>query len=481
MIYDYIIIGSGGAGLFSALSIEDNKKVLVLTKGLKEKNNTYYAQGGIATSVSKEGIASHIEDTLKAGIGKCNKKAVETLCSKSIEIIDELISLGFQFDRDSDGNLMYTKESAHSINRILHSDGDATGRELHGFLLKLVEKKKNVTILDDSLVTDMLLKDDICHGVTAFVDDKFENFYAKYIFITTGGVGSIFKYHTNSKGVDGELHGVCIKNKIELENMYLMQFHPTVFVENRYARKLLLSEALRGEGAYVLDDDGNRFLFDYSKDGELSTRAVTSRAIYDFEQNKKKRAYLGFENFSQKFFETRFPNIYHALKKFGYNVPKDKIPISPAFHYTIGGIKVDIDGVVDGYKNLYAIGEVASNGVHGANRLASNSLLELFVFSKMAVAHSQNLNLKHKIDEFDTKEFVLFKKQDKILKDDLRLLMWQKVGIIRNDEELLEAKEQIKSMLKKDIGYMLELKLLVSLNIIESAITNPSLGAHYKI
>ena len=392
VVYDYIIIGSGGAGLFSALSVDSSKNVLIITKGLKDENNTYYAQGGIATSVTKDGISSHIEDTLKAGMGKCNSDAVEILCSKSIEIIDDLISLGFKFDRDSDGNLMYTKESAHSRNRILHSDGDATGRELHKFLLTTVEKKSNITILDNSLVVDLLLKDNICHGVTASIDNSFKNFYAKYIFIATGGVGAIFKYHTNSKGVDGELHGICIKHKIKLENMYVMQFHPTVFVENGYSRKLLLSEALRGEGAYVLDGDNNRFLFDYSKDGELSTRAVTSRAIYDFEENKKQKAYLGFENFSKTFFKSRFPNIYHALKKFGYDVPSDKIPISPAFHYTIGGIKVDIDGVVDGYKNLYAIGEVASNGVHGANRLASNSLLELFVFSKMAVTNTKKVN-----------------------------------------------------------------------------------------
>ena len=480
MDYDYIIIGSGGAGLFSALLVDDNKKVLLVTKGL-EKCNTYYAQGGIATSVDENGIESHIEDTLNAGAGMCSKEAVDILCNQSIEIINKLVNMGFKFDVDIDGNFMYTKESAHSINRILHSGGDATGREIHQFLLQKVEEKSNITIFKESLVADLLLEDDICYGATIYIDGEFKNFYSKFIFIASGGVGGIFKYHTNSKGVDGELQGICINNEIELENMHLMQFHPTVFVENRYGRKLLLSEALRGEGAYILDEDDNRFLFDYSKDGELSTRAVTTRAIFDFKQKNRKNTYLGFENFTKEFFIKRFPNIYYALSEFGYNLPEDKIPISPAFHYTMGGIKTDIDGVVGRYSNLYAVGEVASNGVHGANRLASNSLLELFVFSKRAVEHSQKSDFTIGVKSFVTKSFDLVKDGDSKLKQDLRQIMWKKVGIIRKNEELLEAKGEISLMLQMEIGYLLKLKLLVSLSIIDDAITNESIGAHYKI
>ncbi len=476
--FDVIIIGAGIAGLNASALFNKNQKVLVICKDNSWNCNTFYAQGGVAVAIDKDDINSHIEDTLNAGAGLCDKEAVKILCKDGVKAIQNWIDRGFEFDKDKNGNLLYTKEAAHSKSRILHAGGDATGRYMHLFLMK---ENKN-TLLYKSTVTDLLIEGDICYGVKVMHGGEIKNFYAKNVIIASGGIGSLYEYHTNSKSISADLHGICVDRGIKLQDMEMLQFHPTAYIHNRGARKQLLSEALRGEGAYIVDEKGRRFLFDYDKRGELSPRNIVSRAIYDYRQKTNLEIYLNFDNFTKEFFKKRFPTIYFNLKDLGFNLPSDNIPISPAFHYAMGGIKTNLDAKVEGFKNLYAIGEVASTRVHGANRLASNSLLEAIVFSKRAVDSIKNSSFDFKIKEFSQKEDILIKDGDKKIKNELRSKMWESAGIIRTKEGLKSTLEWIEERLDQKRGKLLKLRLLTSKVIIKSAIKREkSLGAHYIV
>ncbi len=475
MIYDYLIVGAGIAGLYAALNIPSNKKTLILAKDPLWECNTFYAQGGIATAVDSDDVALHIEDTLKAGAGLCNREAVEILSRNSIAVIEDLLARGFEFDTDEKGNLLFTKEAAHSRARILHAGGDATGRELHRFLLQQTE----ATVLEGVVVIDLLIEDDIAYGVCVRQGAREFTIYAKNISIASGGIGSLYEYHTNAKMISADLQGIAAMRGLPLKDMEFTQFHPTVFVYNTRARKYLLTEALRGEGATVVDERGERFLFEYDPRGELAPRDIVSRAIYRH-QKKGHKVYLNFSAFNEEFFKKRFPTIYRNFQNLGFNVPKEQVPISPAFHFIMGGIATDTWGRVEGMQNLYAIGEVACTGVHGANRLASNSLLEGLVFSKRAVEDSLINEFSYTPKEFAIEKRQLVKSEDAKFKSLLRKTMWEKVGIIRKPSELQEAKDIVTQIANKPIGYLLRLRLASALAIIEAAIARKkSVGAHY--
>jgi L-aspartate oxidase len=479
MIYDYVIIGSGVAGLNAARYIPIDKKVLIVCKKSPWECNTFFAQGGVASAVDESDIASHVEDTLIAGVNQNDKKAVEFLSKHSIEVIKDLINGGMKFDTNAKGQLAYTKEAAHSRSRILHADGDATGRELHMFLLKNCPHE----VKTNSIVIDILVKNKIAYGVHILNGEKDEIIYAHNTIIASGGVGSIYRYHTNSTTIAGDIQGICLEKNIKLKDMEMMQFHPTVFVDSPDARKQLLTEALRGEGAIIEDEDGYAFLKDYHKDAELAPRDVVSRAIFDYSLKTESKIYLSFKNFDKQFFKKRFPNIYKDLKDCGFDLPFERVPISPAFHYSMGGIEVDLNSKVGKYENLFAIGEVACTGVHGANRLASNSLLEGLVFSKSCVEYA--LKKDFKIDENKLKDikqpyYELQKKPDKAIKNALRDLMWKKVGIVRTRQNLIDTLDEINSYLEEDLGRLLYLRLLTAKSIIQSAIDRKvSIGAHF--
>ncbi len=477
MRYDVVIVGAGVAGLFAAMHLPKNLKVLLINKRETFKCNTFYAQGGVALAKDENDIPSHIEDTLNAGDGLCNKEAVEILSKHSREVIDELIDAGFEFDKDTHGHLLYTKEAAHSTNRILHAGGDATGRYLHHFLLE----KNPHPMLFNVRVVDLLIKDGECFGVTVLENRKLRNIYAKNVILASGGVGSLYEYHTNAPTISADMQGLCLEKGIKLENMEMMQFHPTVFVDSNLAQKMLLTEALRGEGATIVDQNGYRFLFEYDKRGELASRDIVSRSIFLYVQKTGSKVYLDLSNFDELFFSKRFPNIYKRFKAIGYDLPNERIPISPAFHYAIGGIKTDTFARVPNVKNLYAVGEVASTGVHGANRLASNSLLEGLVFSKRAVTDIlKMIDKDKKFVEFGVTEDVMSYKEDKAKKNMLRDIMWKKVGVIRTKKGLFEAKEQIQELLNEKIGRLLRFRLLTAKKIVEDAINRKeSIGVHY--
>lgn len=476
MKYDVIIIGAGVSGLYAAMHIPHSKKVLIINKRETFKCNSFYAQGGIALAIDKNDIPLHVKDTLEAGAGLCNEDAVKVLSESSREIIDDLINSGFEFDKDKDGNLLYTKEAAHSKERILHAGGDATGRYMHYFLLE----QNPHPMLTDARVVDLLIKDGECYGVTVLDHRESRNIYADNVIIASGGVGSLYEYHTNAPCISADMQGLCVLKGIPLDDMEMMQFHPTVYVDNNSAQKLLLTEALRGEGATVEDEKGRRFLFDYDERGELASRDIVSKAIYDYNKKTGMQTYLSFKNFDHVYFTKRFPNIYKNLQLLGFDVPKQRVPISPAFHYAIGGIRTDINGAVQSVKSLYAIGEVASTKVHGANRLASNSLLEGLVFGKRAV---EDMFKKGHVKEdvrFEVSNEIMSYKEDKERKNLLRRIMWENVSIVRTKSGLNSALNQINALLNEKIGKLLKFRLLTAKEIVVAALArDESIGVHF--
>ncbi len=476
--YDVLIIGAGIAGLYAAMRLPESMDVLVVCKDVPWECNTFYAQGGMVTALDEDDIPVHVEDTIKAGVFHNNKEAVEIMSETSLETTPDLINRGMEFDKDANGNILYTKEAAHSVERIVHAGGDATGRHMHYFMMVQNRHK----LQKNTLVYDLLIDSGRCYGVKAMVNYTPETIYADNVIIASGGIGSLYALNTNSRTVSADIQGICVEKGIGLSDMEFMQFHPTVYVDTPYARKLLLTEALRGEGAHVVGEDGERFLFDYDDRGELAGRDIVARGIFDYRRKTGKNAYLDFSMFDKKWFKERFPNITHTFKGLGYDFPKDRVSISPAFHYANGGITTDTDGAVAGIERLYAVGEAACTGVHGANRLASNSLLEGIVFAKRAAEHimGQKPCLK-KIPSFD-KDYdnILHKENDKQYKHKLREIMWKDVGIIRTQDGMIEAKNFIYDIKNREIGRLLELRLNTASAIVSAALNRKeSLGSHY--
>jgi L-aspartate oxidase len=432
----------------------------------------------MVTALNEADIPIHVEDTMAAGAYHNDKEAVEILSRTSLSTTADIIAKGMEFDKDAEGNILFTKEAAHSVERIVHAGGDATGRYMHYFMMvqNMHQLQKN------TLVYDLLIENGRCYGVKASVNYEPTTIYADDVIIASGGIGSLYEFNTNSRTVSADIHGICVEKGIELADMEFMQFHPTVFVDTPYARKLLLTEALRGEGAHVVGENGNRFLFDYDPRGELASRDIVARGIFDYRRKTGENAYLDFSMFDEKWFEERFPNITRTFEALGYHFPQDRVSISPAFHYSNGGIKCDTNGCISGMEGLYVIGEAARTGVHGANRLASYSLLEGVVFAKRAVDHllsKKQVTIQTPTFEKDYGN-ILHKDNDKIYKQKLRKVMWEDIGVIRTTKGLHEAKNLIYDMKNKEIGRLLELRLNTASAIVDAALARTeSLGSHY--
>ncbi|MBE6089569.1 MAG: L-aspartate oxidase [Clostridium beijerinckii] len=382
---DVLIIGSGVSGLYCGLNLRKDLNVLIVCKDKITCSNTYLAQGGISVAKGVEDIPLYIEDTLKAGRYKNDLEAVETLINESMVNIELLIEMGLAFDRNEDGSLNFTKEGAHSINRIVHTK-DNTGESTAKILIDKVKKRENISVYENTHFVDIIEKENKCIGAMLIREDEQINVYAKAVVLATGGIGGLFNNSTNQRILTGDGIASAIRHDIELKDMDYIQIHPTAFYEEgENKKKFLISESLRGEGGILTNIKGERFI------NELLPRDVVSEAVY----NQIKETEVPYVNLDIRFLGkdyiiNRFSTISEECLKRGTDITKECIKVSPAQHFFMGGIKVDLDSKTS-MKNLYAVGETSCTGVHGANRLASNSLLEGLVFSRRAAISINNI------------------------------------------------------------------------------------------
>lgn len=389
MKVDVLIVGTGLAGLFTALNIRDDLNVLLITKGKSTDCNSYLAQGGISTALSDEDINLFIKDTLKAGNYKNNVISVKEIAIKSRDRIRNLIDFGVNFDKDND-TINYTKEGGHTVNRIVHVK-DQTGKYVVETLLNIVKSKSNVRLLENNSLKNLIINNNKCIG--AVIKDKAKEFnvFSKITVLATGGLGGIFNSTTNVETLTGDGIKIALSNNVKVIDMEYQQLHPTVlYKENSTTRRLLISESLRGEGAFIVNEKGEKFI------NPLLPRDIVSNSILnEISKNNKPYVYLDARHLGKNYLKNRFPYIYNECLKEGFKIEKDLIPIAPAHHFSMGGIKIDLFGRTS-LENLYAVGEVSCSGVHGSNRLASNSLLEAMVFSKNAAD-----NINNRINELE--------------------------------------------------------------------------------
>lgn len=405
--YDVIIVGTGVAGLYSALHLPSDLKVLMISKESIQDSDSYLAQGGISTLRNQQDYECYFEDTLKAGRYENNKTSVEIMIRESPSIIQSLIQLGVEFDQVN-GELSYTREGAHRINRILHHK-DITGQEITSKLIEAVKTRSNIQIQSHTVMIDLLTKHQVCKGIVVSQKGSIKPIYSQKVILATGGIGGLFESSTNFKHLTGDSLALALKHHIELQDIHYIQIHPTTLYSQKEGRRFLISEAVRGEGAYLLNKEGKRFV------DELLPRDVVSVAIYDqMIKDKKPYVWLSLMHLGEEKIKRRFPNIYDRCLEEGYDVLKEPIPVTPAQHYFMGGIKVDAYSKTT-MQNLYAVGETSCNGVHGRNRLASNSLLESLVFARRA-AHrlvEEGLGTLDKNVCFDAKSYDLTQLQEK--------------------------------------------------------------------
>ncbi len=492
---DVLIIGSGVAGLCAAIEAARYAKVLVVTKDKLSKGNTEDAQGGIAVVLSqKDSFKKHIEDTLKVGGGLSNKKAVRILVEESPSCIQQLIRWGANFDKKK-GKLLFSQEGGHSLQRIIHAGGDATGREVEKTLVAKARKNKNIKILEYTFAIDLLTKQGSCFGAIVDLKDKGKKIiYAQKTIVATGGLGQVYRESTNSTVATGCGMALAYRAGASLIDMEFVQFHPTtLYIAG--ASRILISETVRGEGAVLKNKYGERFMFKYHKQGELAPRDVVSRALLkEMKETGDTQLYLDLTHLAPQFIQRRFPSIMEACSSFGINIKKDLIPVRPTAHYMIGGIKTDINGKTN-IRNLYACGECACLGLHGTNRLASNSLLEGLVFGRRtscSIGKSIKAGAKFKDAPEITSVLDYGKSKDldiEDIKNSLKSLMSRCVGIERDKNSLLEAQEEINFwssyVMKKEFlgpqGWELQNMLTVARLIQKAALLRKeSCGVHYR-
>lgn len=387
---DVLVVGSGIAGLYCALNLRQDLDVMVVSKDKIDCTNTSLAQGGISVARDLDDVPFFTEDTLKAGKYKNNIQAVNVLTKESIENVDYLVSLGLNVDKDDDGNWDYTKEGAHCVNRIIHTQ-DNTGENVEKTLVKNSFQRKNIRISEDTFLVDIIERNNKCIGAILLKDKEQINVFAKFVVLACGGIGGLYKNSTSQRILRGDGLAVALRHEIELKDINYIQIHPTAFYdESGDERRFLISESVRGEGGKLYNINGERFV------DELQPRDVVSDAIFnEMKKTNTPYVYLDISFLNEEYLKNRFSTIYNKCLEKGTDITKCPIKVSPAQHYFMGGIKVDLNSKTS-MKNLYAVGETACTGIHGANRLASNSLLEGLVFSKRAAK-----DINENIDQFN--------------------------------------------------------------------------------
>lgn len=374
--YDVIIVGTGAAGLYCALMLSERKKILMLTKQEADLSDSFLAQGGICMLRGEDDYKDYFEDTMRAGHYENNERAVDLMIRSSNDIIRDLVSRKVDFARTADGELDFTREGAHSRPRILFHK-DITGKEITSTLLKQVLTKENIEIREHMTMVDLIEKDNICGGVVAM--DEENHVYpirSQYVVLACGGIGGLYQNSTNYPHIAGDGLGIAMEHQVEVEHLDYIQIHPTTLFSRSRGRRFLISESVRGEGALLYDKNGQRFT------NELQPRDVVSQAIFaQMEKDGTEFVWEDMRPIGEKTIREHFPNIYQHCIEEGFDPIKEPIPVVPAQHYFMGGIKVDLSSRTS-MKGLYACGETSCNGVHGKNRLASNSLLESLVFAR---------------------------------------------------------------------------------------------------
>jgi L-aspartate oxidase len=496
--YDVVIVGSGIAGLCTALNLNTNLRVAVLSKKNLEENNTFLAQGGVAAAIENDDSPeSHAIDTLKAGSWVNNKKAVEILTKEAKENIQAAIKMGANFDRDEQGNILSTMEGGHSRTRILHAGGDATGRELHRALTSAVFSRKNISILEKAFGLDLLVENERCCGILADIEGKRKVLYSRALVLATGGIGQIYSNTSNSIIATGDGIAMAYRAGARLKDMEFVQFHPTTLyskeLKDKYGRYFLISEAVRGEGAVLRNRAGRRFMEGVHPQKDLAPRDIVARTIFQ-EMSKEGAEYLYLDatHKSKEFLKRRFPTIYATCKEIGLDMSTDYIPIAPAAHYMMGGIEVDLSGRT-AIASLYACGECACTGVHGANRLASNSLIEGLVFGRR-IALDINKTLPDVAIRFTDVEFSTNNTHQSVDWQNIRKrvgqIMIEKAGIVRSSKGLREAWEYLGDTLNAvesincNNEYQMETKNMIQVasQIVKAAARRrESCGAHFII
>ncbi len=441
--YDYIIIGSGIAGLFSALLAKDIGRVLIITKSDINSSNTKYAQGGIAASIGRNDSPDlHFQDTMAAGAGLCDPEAVRILVGEAAESIADLIRLGVPFDT-LNGEIALTKEAAHSVPRILHAGGDATGEHVETTLSGKV-RLSHINVLEYCLATEILMDGDRVSGVKVFDirSGSFEEFYCRFLILATGGAGRLFKYTTNSEVATGDGIPLAYRAGAEIVDMEFFQFHPTA-VRLPGVPPFLISEAVRGEGGILRNVEGDRFMPSYVQEAELAPRDIVARAIVaEMRKTGSDRVFLDVTHLPPSLLTTRFPTIFSFCLEHGLDITKGLIPVAPAAHYIMGGVKTNTWGETN-VAGLFADGETACTGIHGANRLASNSLLETLVFARRILQRTASLKNNDAAPCPQSAGTLELPRRDGVTSravlsvSNLQSLMWDNVGIIRSKEPLL--------------------------------------------
>ncbi len=513
MVFEFLVIGSGLAGISFALRASKYGEVAILTKRDIMESNSPYAQGGIAASPLSENdsIQKHVEDTIRAGDGLCDPDIVRMVIEESRGVIEELISWGVDFDRDESGAFHLTKEGGHSERRILHK-GDATGAEIMGKLINKALENPKIHIFENMMAVDLITKfkflgksvdgiKDECYGVYAFNKNtgNIEIFFGKFVILATGGAGKVYLITSNPDTATGDGIAMAKRAGAKIANMEFFQFHPTVLYHHK-EKNFLISEALRGEGGILLTKDGKPFMKKYSPMGDLAPRDIVARAIdIELKRTGTEYVYLDITHLGADKIKKRFPKIYEKCLSLGIDITREPIPVVPGAHFLCGGVLTDSWGETS-ISRLFAIGEVACTGLHGANRLASNSLLECLVFSKRALKKCLEYPGKIEIPQEDIPPWRSEKaipQDEKVLIshtwDEVRRLMWNYVGIVRSDKRLKRAMERIE-MIKKDVmeDYwryyisedLIELRniVIVAELIIQSAIARKeSRGTHFNI
>lgn len=380
MITDVLVVGCGVAGLYCALNLPEDKKVTVVTKNIARKSDSYLAQGGICVLRDEEDYNAFFEDTMTAGHYENNPDSVEIMIRSSQEVIGDLVSYGVRFEKNGE-TFTYTREGAHSRPRILFHE-DETGKEITSHLLETAKDRKNISLIENFTMVDLLCNDNICNGIIGHdAEGNYISISADYTVLATGGIGGLFEHSTNYRHLTGDALALALKYDIKLQHIDYIQIHPTTLFTKKNGREFLISESVRGEGAILLNSKGERFV------NELLPRDVVANAIFDeMKKEGTEHVWLSMAPIPEEEIRTHFPNIYQHCLEEGYDVTKEPIPVVPSQHYFMGGIDVDRYSKTS-MDRLYAVGETACNGVHGRNRLASNSLLESLVFAKRAAKH----------------------------------------------------------------------------------------------